>query len=186
MRGDIAAIQGAEPMIRKATAADLDVVEMLYEQVHDAQEQGRLTTGWVRGVYPVRATAEAAIARDDLFVMEADGEIIGAAVINRLQVDVYAGAPWQYAAEAADVCVLHTLVIAPSAAGRGNGSAFVRFYERCARSHGCHELRMDTNERNRAARRLYAKLGYREIGTVPTVFNGIPGVNLVLLEKHLA
>ena len=36
-----------------------------------------------------------------------------------------------------------------------------------------------------AARRLYARLGYREIGIVPTVFNGIPGVDLVLLEKNL-
>ena len=44
---------------------------------------------------------------------------------------------------------------------------------------------MDTNARNRAARQLYAKLGYKEIGIVPTVFNDIPGVQLVLLEKHL-
>jgi hypothetical protein len=33
---------------------------------------------------------------------------------------------------------------------------------------------------------MYGKRGYEEIGTVPTVFNGIPGTNLVLLEKHLA
>ena len=28
--------------------------------------------------------------------------------------------------------------------------------------------------------------GYREIGIVPIVFNGIPGAGLVLLEKNLA
>ena len=44
---------------------------------------------------------------------------------------------------------------------------------------------MDTNERNSAARAMYRGLGYREIGVVPTVFNGIPDVRLVLLEKHL-
>ena len=38
---------------------------------------------------------------------------------------------------------------------------------------------------NILARALYKKLGYKEIDIVPTVFNGIPGVNLVLLEKHL-
>lgn len=32
---------------------------------------------------------------------------------------------------------------------------------------------------------MYVKLGYKEIGIVPTVFNGIPGVGLVLLEKAL-
>ena len=54
-----------------------------------------------------------------------------------------------------------------------------------ALSHGCPELRMDTNARNAVARGLYKKLGYKEIGIVPTEFNGIPDVQLVLLEKHL-
>ena len=44
---------------------------------------------------------------------------------------------------------------------------------------------MDTNALNLPARRLYKHLGYREVGIVPTTFNGIPGVQLVLLEKHL-
>ena len=172
-------------MIRKAAAEDLPPVEKLYEEIHAAEASGALTTGWLRGVYPTRATAEAGLRRDDLFVLEEASQILGAGFINRLQVDVYAGAPWEYAASDAEVCVLHTLVISPAAAKRGLGSRFVRFYEDYARSHGCPELRIDTNARNTAARRLYAKLGYREIAVVRTVFNGIPDVNLVLLEKHL-
>ena len=172
-------------MIRKATFADLDAVEALYNEIHDAEERGELSTGWLRDVYPVRATAEAALTRDDLFVMEEGGRVIGAAIINQIQVDVYDGAPWQFEASPDEVCVLHTLVISPALSGRGYGSAFVRCYEEYARTRGCAELRMDTNARNRAARGLYAKLGYKEIGVVPTVFNGIPGVQLVLLEKHL-
>ena len=80
---------------------------------------------------------------------------------------------------------LHTLVVSPSASGKGYGKKFVKFYEDYVLSHGCPELRMDTNARNAAARGLYKKLGYKEIGIVPTVFNGIPDVQLVLLEKHL-
>lgn len=58
-------------------------------------------------------------------------------------------------------------------------------YEDYARNTECTELRIDTNEKNIVARKLYQKNGYREIGIVPTEFNGIPGVNLVLLEKYL-
>ncbi|MBQ0018882.1 MAG: hypothetical protein KBS63_06770 [Clostridiales bacterium] len=47
----------------------------------------------------------------------------------------------------------------------------------------CTVLRIDTNARNRTARKMYASLGFREADIVPTVFNGIPGVDLVLLEK---
>lgn len=83
------------------------------------------------------------------------------------------------------MCVLHTLVISPHHAGRGYGSAFVEYYETYAKDMGCAELRLDTNARNTAARAMYKKHGYTEIGIVPTQFNGIPGVNLVLLEKYL-
>ena len=65
------------------------------------------------------------------------------------------------------------------------GTAFVAYYESYAKNNGCPVLRMDTNEKNAAARRLYARLGYREAGIVPCVFNGIKGVGLVCLEKKL-
>lgn len=80
---------------------------------------------------------------------------------------------------------LHTLVVSPSTSGKGYGKKFVKFYEDYALSYGCPELRMDNNARNAAARGLYKKLGYKGIGIVPTEFNGIPDVQLVLLEKHL-
>ena len=98
--------------------------------------------------------------------------------------DVYYYAPWEH--ETDSVCVLHTLVISPKAAGKGYGRAFVEFYERWAKEHDLPELRIDTNARNAAARAMYGKMRYKEIGIVPTEFNGIPGVDLVLLEKNLA
>ena len=170
--------------IRKADARDLDAIGRLYDEIHTAEERGECRIGWIRGVYPTRKTAEDAVSRGDMFILE-EKEILGAAIINRTQVDVYADAPWEHPAAEDEVCVLHTLVISPRAGGRGCGKAFVRFYEDCARAQGLRELRMDTNARNARARAMYAKLGYREIGAVPTTFNGIPDVMLVLLEKYL-
>lgn len=169
-------------MIRKAVVEDLEFITRIYDDVHTEEEHGRRTVGWIRGIYPTAKTAADAIGRGDMYVLE-DDEIVGAAIINRIQVDAYEGAPWEY--ESDDVCVLHTLVISPGKAGRGYGKAFVAYYEDWAVKHGLTELRMDTNAVNRTARAMYQKLGYNEIAIVPTTFNGIPGVNLVLLEKHL-
>ena len=155
----------------------------IYEHILTEQEQGRVYTGWERGVYPTAQTAMDALEREDLFVQEDGGRIVGAAIINRQQVDVYAGAPWQYPAAPEAVTVLHTLVIDPCAKGKGCGRAFVRFYEDYALRTGSPFLRMDTNAKNTGARRFYEKLGYTEVGIVPCVFNGIAGVDLVLLEK---
>ena len=139
--------------IRKALASDLDAVAAIYDRVHDAQDSGQLTTGWIRGVYPTRATAQAALDRYDV--------------------------------PASDVMVLHALVIDPAIRGRGLGRAFLAYYEGFALSHGCCSLRIDTNARNANARAFYKKLGYWEVAAAPCTFNGIPGVDLVLLEKRI-
>lgn len=51
--------------------------------------------------------------------------------------------------------------------------------------HECTVLRIDTNARNRAARALYPKLGYREADILHRDFNGIRGVDLVTFEKRV-
>ena len=171
--------------IRKAEVRDIPGVSAVYEAIHTAEEAGQVTIGWARGVYPTRETAQAALERGDLFVAEDEDGIAGAAIINRIQVDAYAGAAWKHSAPDEKVMVLHTLVIAPQKAGKGYGKAFVAFYERYALENGSPYLRMDTNEKNARARAMYHKLGYEEIGVAPCVFNGIDGVQLVLLEKRL-
>ncbi len=173
------------PEIQRAEKVDIDAIEKIYEEIHDAEEQGMGPIGWIRGVYPTRKTAEDALHRNDLFVMKDGGQIVAAAVINQIQVDAYRDAAWKHSAENDEVMVLHCLAVAPSQMSHGYGKAFVAFYEAYARKCGCTALRMDTNIKNVRARKLYQKLGYEEIGVVPCVFNGIPNVQLVCLEKYL-
>ena len=172
-------------MIREARPGDIDAIAQIYENIHAAEESGRMTVGWISGVYPVRETAEEALRRRDMFVLEEDGCIKAAAIINKTQVDVYEDAPWSFEASEPEVCVLHTLAVDPRYAGQGIGRRFVAFYEKYALSRRCSVLRIDTNAINAAARAMYSKLGYREADIVPCIFNGIPDVNLVLLEKKL-
>ncbi len=172
-------------MIRKAVMEDAAAVEEIYDRIHAEEEAGRMTVGWARGVYPTRKTAEEAIERGDLFVLEDGGEIAAAAIINQVQVPSYSSARWEYPARPEEVMVLHTLTVSPAKAGRGYGKEFVALYEDMAASEGCRYLRMDTNARNAAARAMYRKLGYREADTVLCTFNGIEGVALICLEKKL-
>lgn len=170
-------------LVRKSEEKDLPFVEKIYMDIHTEEENGRACIGWDRKIYPTRATAEAAHERGDLFIAEDGGMIVGAAIINRQQTDAYKDGGWQYPAKDSEVMVLHTLVISPSCGKKGYGKEFVKFYETYAARQGCPFLRMDTNEKNSRARAMYRKLGYREAGIVPCEFNGIEGVNLVLLEK---
>lgn len=172
-------------IIRPAAAHDLARIEEIYDAIHTAEEAGNVSIGWVRGVYPTRATAQAALDAGELFVLESDGTVYAAGRINSEQVPVYAEVPWAHDAAPEQVLVLHTLVVDPTIAGHGYGTQFVRFYARRARALGCTVLRIDTNAKNAAARRLYARLGFREAAIVPCTFNSIAGVELVCLEKRL-
>ena len=172
-------------MYRLARPSDLDAICAIYEAVHDEEEAGRTTIGWVRSIYPTRATVELGLRCGDLFVLEKDGEILAAARINQVQGEEYKQAVWSFEAEDSKVMVLHTLAVHPKYFGQGLGSGFVAFYEGYAAQQGCTCLRMDTNVRNTPARTLYKKLGYTEAGVVPCRFNGIDGVQLVCLEKKL-
>lgn len=172
-------------MIRKADWRDMSSVVEIYDHILTEQEAEKISVGWVRGVYPTEHTVEDAIKMQELFVDEENGRILAAARINQMQMPEYSAASWRYQAPSNEVMVLHTLVVEPKTAGKGYGKRFIKFYEAYALDHGCRYLRMDTNELNQAARSLYRKLGYQEIGIVPCVFNGIPNVRLVCLEKYL-
>ncbi len=172
-------------VIRKAEASDLAAVAAIYDEILTDEEQNGVSTGWVRGVYPTAKTAEDALAKNELYVLVKDGEVLASAKINAEQMPAYAFVTWEHPAPPEQVLVLHTLTVARKARRQGLAHTFLAFYEKLARELGCPELRIDTNELNLTARRLYRTLGYTERGVVPGTFNGIEGVGLVCLEKRL-
>ena len=141
--------------IQKSSPEHISQVAQIYEHILDREEQGQATTGWIRGVYPTKQTALDALDAGELFVMLQDERVVAAAKINQIQVPEYKDASWTYPdAPEEQIMVLHTLVVDPACSGKGYGSEFVRFYEEYALEHHCPYLRMDTNARNLAARRL--------------------------------
>lgn len=172
-------------IIRKATALDVDSIVTIYNHIFDNEAAGLFRTGWIKGIYPSANTVLESLKKDDLFVFEENGVVVAAAKINHEQVYEYADCKWEHESSDDKIMVLHTLAVEPSANGRGYGKKFVQFYEDYALQNGCEYLRMDTNEINANARRLYKGLGYKEVGIVLSNFNGIEGVRLVCLEKKL-
>lgn len=172
-------------MIRKAVKDDIKSVVKIYDAILDNEEAGKSTVGWARGVYPTEQTAIDSLEAGTLFVCEDEGRIVAAAKIDQNQVPEYINCEWEHDALDNEIMVLHTLVVDPDCPRRGYGKKFVAFYEKYALEQGCHYLRMDTNANNAVARKLYKSLGYKEPGFVSCVFNGIPNVRLVCLEKKV-
>lgn len=172
-------------IIRPATSADAAAVYDIYRQVIEHEAQTHSYTRWQLGVYPTQQTVAAALAAQDLYVLEVEGQIAAAARLNQEQVPIYGQCPWQYPAAPEEVLVIHTLAVSPAYAGRGLGRRFITFYESQAKAMGCPVLRLDTSQTNLPARSLYKSLGFREAAILECNFNGMPGTQLVCLEKHL-
>ena len=172
-------------MIRRAEIADIPAIAAIYEAILDREEAGLVAIGWQRGVYPTAETAREAVDAGEMYVLESEGRVVASGRINRRQMPAYYDVNWRHAAPDEKVLVLHTLTVDPARQGQGIARQFLAFYEDCARRMGCEVLRIDTNAKNAAARAMYARHGYIESGVIPCEFNGIPGVNLVCMEKKL-
>ena len=170
-------------MIRRANDADISAIATIYDAIHAREASGEMTVGWQSGVYPTADTAQEAIRAGEMFVLEDGEKVVASARINRVQMPAYAQVAWRYAVPDERVLVMHTLTVDPTAARRGYARQMLAFYEDEAGRQGCQALRIDTNEKNAVARAMYARHGYIESGIIPCVFNGIPGVNLVCMEK---
>lgn len=171
--------------IRKATAADLDAVEAIYNAVLDDQERHTNFTNWQRGSYPTRQTAETALAAGTLYVLDDEDRTVGCAVFNHDQLPEYAQIDWAFPGEGDGVLVIHTLCVPPAASGKGYAKAMVAFAEDLGRSQGCTTMRLDTYEGNLPARKMYTGLGYRFAGATEFFFQGYIRETLVLFEKAL-
>ena len=173
-------------MIRPATAADLNQVAAIYDEILDHEAATVSYTNWKKGSYPTRADAERALAAGTLFVGEGeDGQLYGCVNLNHIQPPEYASLPWSIPAREEEVLVIHTLCIPPSCAGRGHGKEFVRFAEEHGRSIGCKVIRLDTYEGNLPALTMYPRLGYSYVGETEFFFEGFIREILRCFEKQL-
>lgn len=172
--------------IRKATERDIDAIACIYAMIHQLEAEGKVSIGWDPKLYPVRSTAETALAEDELFVMETEGIIIASAIINHNQPSSYKLPAWQYEAPDEKVGVLHTLVVHPDFGHMGYGRMFVAFFEEYCKNIGCEVVRLDTQEQNTRPLKLYPQIGYRLAGIYDTsLFDYPKKIRLALFEKQL-
>lgn len=148
-------------MIRQAVMADLDSIEegyrehFLHEKTHGAY------TVFRENVYPTRRDAEKAVQNQTLYVYEENGSVLGSIILDGQQPEEYKKIAWPSQAPSESVNVIHLLIVRPSAAGKGVGSALINHALETAKQRSCTAVRLDTGEQNIPAASLYKKLGFQ-------------------------
>lgn len=144
--------------IRKATAADLDRVMEIYAAAREFMRASGNPDQWPDG-YPSRASLEENLRAGILHVLE-DGDGVAAvftfAIGREAPYDAIRG---RWLTDAAPYGTLHRLAVARS--GGGLGAVCIEYaYARC------HDLRIDTHEKNLPMQRLLSRLGFVPCGII--------------------
>ena len=173
-------------MIRPATAADLEAIAAIYDEILTEDEQRPVSwTNWQRGKYPTIVHARRALDAGSLYVAEEDGDLYGCLVLNKEQLPEYDAIPWTIPAEREEVAVIHTLCVSPRRSGQGKAREMVAFWVEAGRRLGAKIMRLDTYEGNIPANAMYPRFGYRLAGSTLFFFQGFIWETLNCYEKEL-
>ena len=146
-------------MIRQCNAADVAPVWTLIEAAYRDYVP---VLG--RNPQPLDDDYASLIDAGELFVLERDGHIAGALVLQ----------------QAEDHLLVRTVAVDPSSQRQGIGTLMMEYAERHARDRGIATLRLYTNEVMAGNVELYRRLGYTE-----THRTGPAGRQIVHLASHL-
>lgn len=153
-------------IIQKATPADIDELEILYDRLNDYLSETGNYPGWIKGIYPIRKTAEDAIKEDSLFVLRKGNAIAGSIILNHIPEKAYEGVNWGIHADESEVLIVRTLVIHPAFMRQGIARSLMAFTKEYAKSQSQKSIRLDVSVDNLPAIKLYEESGYKYISTV--------------------
>lgn len=130
--------------------------------------------------YPNPEAFKEDIGLNQLWVAEIDGAVTGVSAITSEQYPEYAQAGLDISQPA---IVTHRLAVSPQYRGQGIAEALLIKAELEASRRNIPLLRIDTNKENKAAQKLFIKLGYLLAGEISLAFR--PDMRFVCLEKKL-
>lgn len=148
--------------LRPAREEDLPrVVRLFSGAVRRMRENG--IEQWDE-IYPDADILSSDIQKREMYLLETDGNISAAVVLNEDQPPEYTAVPWKF--DANPVAVVHRLCVAAESQGKRLGVGTLLLSEELLKKRGYRCIRLDAFPRNPAAMRLYPSCGYRFAGRV--------------------
>ncbi len=114
-------------------------------------------------IYPTKLMIRKDIESKSLHVIEDGGKVCGMIAISEDQPAEYGQINWNYDGK---ILVVHRLAIDPAYQRKKLATRLMSFVEDTARIEGYDAVRLDAFPQNPGAVALYAKLNYRNAGTV--------------------
>ncbi len=114
--------------------------------------------------YPSRKAFEKDVERNELFVLEIKGTIIGVIAVSTLVDEEYIAIEWL--TPNTNNIYVHRLAVHLEHQGKGHAQKLMDYAEDYARKKDFISLRLDTFSQNKRNQKFYEKRGYQRLGNV--------------------
>ncbi|WP_422106525.1 GNAT family N-acetyltransferase [Winogradskyella sp.] len=149
-------------MIRKGNLEDIESIMDLTKACAKAMiAQGIYQ--W-NDYYPNAQAFETDVKRDELYVLDIDGQVKGTIVISTFMDEVYSPAKWL--TENKNNIYIHRVAIHPELQGQGYARGLMDFAEQFAIDNGYSSIRLDTFSQNKRNQKFYELRGYKRLGDI--------------------
>jgi L-amino acid N-acyltransferase len=160
-------------MIRPATAADCAAIAAIWNPI--IRETAVTFTTAEKTAEGLEAWIAEKAAADLPFLLAVEGELLGFATYGPFR----AGPGYARTME-------HTVILGPTARGRGVGRRLMAALEAHAAARGVHSMIAGVSGENLAGRAFHAAIGYAEIAVLPEVgWKFARWMDLVVMQKML-
>lgn len=149
-------------MIRKAEIHELQPIKHLTELCAAAMTKKEIFQ-WNEH-YPSLSKLKADIQKQELFLLEKSGRILGIIVITEEIPEEYFPITWL--SQTDSNIYIHRLAVHPEFWGKGYGKKLMDFAEDFAMKNGFESVRLDTFSQNLRNQRFYESRGYQRLGSI--------------------
>lgn len=114
--------------------------------------------------YPKATTFQSDVNRDELYILEINGQVKGTIVISTLMDEEYTPIKWLTKNE--NNIYIHRLAIHPELQGKGYAQQLMGFAEQYAMENNYCSIRLDTFSQNKRNQKFYELRGYKQLGDI--------------------
>ncbi len=172
-------------IIRKAVEDEYEKIRAFYHSLIDEMNLLPYGAGWIKDVYPSREMIRSRIDAGEYYIVEEEGSIAGAMIVNHSFNEGYRKFDWPTKAEDHEVTVIHALGVHPRYSGKGVAKQMVGFVIKKAKEEGQKAIRLDVLKGNLPAERLYSGLGFKYLHTLKMYYDDTDWTDYELYEYAL-
>ena len=171
--------------IRKVKTEEIERIVNYYHNVIDAMEGSKYNPCWKKNIYPSDDYIKKAVEAQQLFVGLNEGRIATAMMLDNNPNPGYVDVDWQKEIPQHEAMVVHIFGVHPYFTGRGYAKKMLAYAIKYAKENGQKALRLDVLSGSVPAKRLYEKIGFKEIVTVDMFYEDTGWTKFDLYEYLL-